>query len=297
MPGARRRSRAASRGRRWCACGGAAPRAACRCSSNHASRSASSASMPSIARCMLLLVGDVVRRREQHEPVELLDDLAGERVDRARCARPRRRRAEMRTRPLLVGGEHLDRVAPHPELVAGEAEVVALVLELDEPARGSRAGRAPPPRRAIRQLLRVHLGRAEAVDRRDRGDDDDVPPRHERARGRVAEPVDLVVDRRVLLDVGVGRREVRLGLVVVVVGDEVLDPVLREELAELAGELRGEALVGREHERRPLDLRDHAGDRERLPRAGDAEQRLEPVAPLDAGRERRRSPRAGRRRP
>ena len=29
-----------------------------------------------------LVVGDVVRRREQHERVELLDDLAGERVDR-----------------------------------------------------------------------------------------------------------------------------------------------------------------------------------------------------------------------
>ena len=107
--------------------------------------------------------------------------------------------------------------------------------------------------------------------------------RQQRARGRVAEPVDLVVDRRVLLDVRVGRREVRLGLVVVVVGDEVLDPVLREQLAELARELRGEALVRRQHERRPLGLGDHAGDRERLARPGDAEQRLELVAPLDPG--------------
>ena len=38
-------------------------------------------------------------------------------------------------RPLLVRGEHLDRVAPHAELVAGEGEVVALVLQLDEPAQ------------------------------------------------------------------------------------------------------------------------------------------------------------------
>src|SRR5215210_3940400 len=48
------------------------------------------------------------------------------------------------------------------------------------------------------------------------------------------QPVDLVVDRRVLLDVGVGGGEVGLGLVVVVVGDEVLDPVLGKELTELA---------------------------------------------------------------
>ena len=100
----------------------------------------------------------------------------------------------------------------------------------------------------------------------------------ERARRRVAQPVDLVVDRAVLLDVRVGRRQVRLGLVVVVVGDEVLDPVLREQLPELGRELRGEALVGRHHQRRPVGLGDHVGDRERLPRARDAEQRLEPVA-------------------
>jgi hypothetical protein len=98
----------------------------------------------------------------------------------------------------------------------------------------------------------------------------------------VSEPIDLVVDRRVLLDVGVAGRQVRLGLVVVVVGDEVLDPVLREELAQLAGDLRGERLVGREEDRRSLHLGDHAGDRERLARPRDAQERLEATARLDA---------------
>ena len=73
-----------------------------------------------------------------------------------------------------------------------------------------------------------------------------VAPREE-ARGRgVAEPVDVVVPGRVLLDVEVGLRDVRLGLVVVVVRDEVLDGVVREELAELVAELRGERLVVRD---------------------------------------------------
>ena len=102
------------------------------------------------------------------------------------------------------------------------------------------------------QLLAVLLGRTESVDRRHRRDDDHVAPGEQRARGRVAQPVDLVVDRAVLLDVRVGRREVRLGLVVVVVADEVLDPVLREHLPELGRELRGERLVRREHERGAL---------------------------------------------
>ena len=71
------------------------------------------------------------------------------------------------------------------------------------------------------------------------------------------EAVDLVVDRRVLLDVGVAGGDVGLGLVVVVVGHEILDPVAREELAELVGQLGGEGLVGRQHDGGPLESGDH----------------------------------------
>ena len=111
--------------------------------------------------------------------------------------------------------------------------------------------------------------------------------REQRARGGVPQPVDLLVDRGVLLDVEVLRRDVRLGLVVVVVRDEVLDRVLGEELAELVAELRRQRLVVRDHERGPLDLLDRERHRGRLARAGHPEQRLEAVALLDALRERR----------
>jgi hypothetical protein len=61
-------------------------------------------------------------------------------------------------------------------------------------------------------------------------------PRRRRSRARPwpsAHAVDLVVDRGVLLDVGVAAGDVGLGLVVVVVADEVLDRVLGEEVPEL----------------------------------------------------------------
>ena len=228
-----------------------------------------------------VLVGrDVVRGGEQHQPLELLDDLAGERVDRRDALHLV---AEERDpdATLLVGGEHLDGVAPHPELVPGEVEVVALVLQLDEPGE-DRALLALLPHVEDQALAGVLLGTAEAVDRRHRRHDDHVAPGHQRAGGRVAQPVDLVVDRGVLLDVGVGRRQVGLGLVVVVVRDEVLDPVLREQLPELARQLGGEGLVGGQDQRRPLHLLDDRGSGEALAGTGDAQQRLEPVAPFDA---------------
>ena len=110
----------------------------------------------------------------------------------------------------------------------------------------------------------------------------------------MAEPVDVVVPRAVLLDVEVGLRDVRLGLVVVVVGDEVLDGVVREELAELVAELRRERLVVGDHERRATDLLDDPRHRRRLAGAGRAEQRLVALARCEPGRERRRSRAAGR---
>ena len=94
--------------------------------------------------------------------------------------------------------------------------------------------------------------------------------------------IDLVVHRRVLLDVRVARGHVRLGLVVVVIGDEVLDSIVGEELLELVGELRSKRFVRREHEGWSLHLLDGPGDRRALARTGDAQQRLKTIARIDA---------------
>jgi len=98
----------------------------------------------------------------------------------------------------------------------------------------------------------------------------------------VAHAIDLLVDGGFLLDIGVGARDVGLGLVVVVIADEIFDRVVREERLELAVELRRERLVGREHQRRPLRRFDHLGHGEGLARAGDAEQDLGAILARDA---------------
>ena len=188
-------------------------------------------------------------------------------------------------RQLLVRRVDRDAVAAHAELAADEIHVVALVLHIDE---------APHDARAVEllALLHVHdealvlLRLAKAVDAGDGGDDQHVAALEERARRGVAQLVDLLVDVGVLGDVRVGPRDVRLGLVVVVVGDEVLDRVLREEVLELGAKLRGQRPVRRQHERRPLVLRDDVRHRERLAAPGDAQQRLRAVAAREAADER-----------
>ena len=185
--------------------------------------------------------GDVVGGREDLCAGELAQRLAGERVDDREPVDGVAEHLDPQHR-LLVGRMYLDGVAADAELAAAEGGIVAVELHVDEPAQDA-AHVVVDTDGEVDQLAAVLVGAAHAVDAADTGDDDGVAAGQQRCRRRVAEAVDLVVDRGVLLDVRVGRWDVRLGLVVVVVADEVLDPVVGEELAHLLGELGGEALV------------------------------------------------------
>jgi hypothetical protein len=80
-------------------------------------------------------------------------------------------------------------------------------------------------------------------------------------------------------------RNVGLRLVIVVIRDEVLDGVLREERFELPIELGRQRLVMGENERRPPQGRDDRGDRDGFSGAGHAEQRVVPATRLETGHE------------
>src|SRR5947207_10969807 len=131
------------------------------------------------------------------------------------------------------------------------------------------------------QHVQVILRRRDAVDAGDAGDDNGVPAREERAGCREAQSLDLLVNRGILLDVGVGPRNVRFRLVIIEVADEIFDRVLWEELLELGVELRCESFVVRNDERRPVELPDYVCDVESFPRTGHAEQRLMAISSFD----------------
>ena len=92
----------------------------------------------------------------------------------------------------------------------------------------------------------------------------------------------MVVDRRILLDEGIGRRYIGFRLVVIVVGDEILHRIVREECLELPIELGCQRLVWRKHQRGPLHVGDHVGDAEGLAGPRYTQQRLVRQAGLDA---------------
>ena len=224
---------------------------------------------------------DVVRVGVDPHPLHVAGLLAGERVelgDRLQI------RAEERQPPgavLEVGGVDLDRVAAHAERAPREGLVVAAILLRHEVGHDL-ALVVLAARMEILGHRPVGLHRADAVDARHRGHDDDVVALQQSPGCRVAHPVDLLVDLRFLLDVGVAARDVGLRLVVVVVAHEVLDRVVGEETLELPVELGRERLVRRQDDRGALRLLDDLGHGEGLARARGAEQHLVALAANDA---------------
>ena len=182
---------------------------------------------------------------------------------------------------IVIRGIDFDDIPAHAERAAFEFVVVALVLNLDQLPQNLVAVDLLALLERQHQTV-VRLRRAEAVDTGDAGDDQHVTALEERPGGREPQPIDLFVDDRLLLDVRVGGGHVGFRLVVVVVADEELDGILREEAPELLVQLRRERLVVHHHQRRPVDGGQRLRHGERLARASDAQQDLRLVAASQA---------------
>ena len=190
--------------------------------------------------------------------------------------------AEQRQPPravLEMRREDLDPVATHPEGAADKIGIVAAILQLDQLLEQQSAVDLAAGLQ-IDDHLRVGLDRADAVNARHAGDNDHVVAFEQRASRGVAHAVDLLVDRGVFFDVGVGARHIGLGLVIVVVRDEIIHRIVRKKALHLAVELRRQGLVGGEDQGRPRHRLSDVGHGKRLARAGDPEQDLIALAVL-----------------
>ena len=227
-----------------------------------------------------LRTGHVVRGREDAQRVDLAHDVTGQRVHVVQ-------RLDLVAEVLdahgefLVRRDDLDGVTAHPERSPGERHVVAVVLHVDQQPQQA-VTRHLVADLELHRPVQVGLRRAEAVDAGHRRHHDDVAPGQQARGRRVPQPLDVVVDRAVLLDVGVGLGDVRLGLVVVVVRHEVLDGVVRQHLPQFIGQLRSQRLVRRHHQGGPLQPFDEPRRGGRLAGAGGTEEHDVALARSDA---------------
>ena len=111
------------------------------------------------------------------------------------------------------------------------------------------------------EVLRI----AYSVEAGNAGDHDHVPsPGHQGRGGAETQLVDLVVDAEVFLDVSISGRKVGFRLVIVVIGNEILHRIGREEALEFSVQLGGQCLVVAQDQGRALQLLDDIRHREGL---------------------------------
>ncbi|KFB74344.1 MAG: hypothetical protein AW09_000373 [Candidatus Accumulibacter phosphatis] len=218
--------------------------------------------------------GDVVRRWENREAQQPGLQMTGQGVEKLQAFDLV---VEQRDPDRLFGvfsGEYVDGVAANAKGAAVKVGLIALVLHVgkafDQLALTDAIADAHD-----QDHLAVLVAVTEAINARDGGNDHAITAFEQALGGGQAHLLDVLVDRRILFDEQVACRNISLGLVVVVIGNKILDRVVGKELAEFGIELCSERLVGCQHQRRTAGSRDDVGHGVGLARAGDAEQGLE----------------------
>ena len=174
---------------------------------------------------------------------------------------------------------HVHRIAPYTEGPPFELGLGAVVKGLHKAVQQPRKA-SPLPSFHLHGLGVEVLRVADTVQAGHRRDDYHIPAaRQQRAGCRESQFLNLVVDAQVLFDIGVARRDVGLGLVVVVVRDEILHGIVGEERLEFSVQLCGQSLVMAQNQGGPLEVLDDIGHSEGLAGARDAQQghRINPL--------------------
>ena len=212
----------------------------------------------------------VMRAGEHREATNFLLDVPGERIEQLQHFDLVVKERDAHRSLRMFSRKNVEHFAAHAKSPTRKIHIVTVVLHLGQ----STDCGALIELVALAQMQnhRVIIHRvADTVNARHRGHDDAVLPLHDALGGRQTHLLDVLVNRAVLLDEQVARRHIGLGLVVVVIRNEILHRIVRKELAKLAIKLRRQRLVRCHHNGWPPRPRDNVSHRERLAGAGYAQ--------------------------
>ena len=134
-------------------------------------------------------------------------------------------------------------VALNAERPTGEIHVIAAILQ-SQALEDFILANLLFDREAERHIA-IGFGCANTINAADRRDDDDVTTLKQAARCAVPHAVDVLVDGAFFFNEGVGAWDVGLGLVIVVVTDEIFDRIVWEEFFHFAIQLGRQGFVVR----------------------------------------------------
>jgi hypothetical protein len=89
----------------------------------------------------------------------------------------------------------------------------------------------------------IGLRRPQTIDTGDAGYNDDIISLKKGPGSGVSHLIDVFIDLSVLLDIGVGGRDISLGLIIVVITDKKFNGILRKEFLKFTVELGSKSFV------------------------------------------------------
>ena len=122
--------------------------------------------------------------------------------------------------------------------------------------------------------LQIRARIPKTIDGRHSGDNNNILTLEQRFRCRQPHLLYVIIDGSVFFDIKIGRWHIRLGLVVIIVGDKIFHRIVGEKLLEFTIQLCGKRFVRRHDKRWTLHRLDHVGNGESLSRTGNTEQGL-----------------------
>ena len=173
----------------------------------------------------------------------------------------------------FFGRYNLQHIPVNPERASVEIDLIAFILDIDQFADHLipvflHAG----PQRNDHFFIIFRA--AQTVNAGNTGYHDHVFPLDQRRRGGKPELIDFFIAGRVFGDICIRRRHIRLRLIVIVIGDEILHRVFREELLKFRVQLGGQRLVMGYDQRGFLQTLDHIGHGECFTGTGRSQKRL-----------------------
>ena len=225
----------------------------------------------------LFLRNDIVGCREDRHMFQLCLHLSGQRLD---LHDPVHLVPEELDPVRLTSGvcrKYFQHISSHTETSSFKIHLISCILDIDQFVDHFISVFFHS--RAQRDHHVLIIDRAsQTIDTRYRSYNDHIIPLRKGRCRRMAQLIDLIVDRGVLFNISIRRRHIGLRLIVVVIGYKVFHRIIWEKLLHLRIKLCCQRLIVRDHKRWLIQLLDHVRHRKCFTGSSHTEQCLKLIA-------------------
>ena len=152
-----------------------------------------------------------------------------------------------------VGRINLQCISANPELITGEIHVITLIADLRKLSKHMIHGILLSHTKGDHHTLIIDRV-TQTVQAADRRNHNYIPTLKKCGGCAVTQTVDLLINGRILLDIGIRVGNICFRLIIIIVGDKILHRVIGEKLTEFCAELCCQGLIVGKNQGRLIDF-------------------------------------------